>query len=439
MINALINVRAKLMRSQLARRFLGGAAWSVIGSIVSSGITLIMLILVARLLSKETYGQFIVIQTTLSMAGVFAGFGIGLASIRYTAALKVRDTARLGHILILAERAILGFGLLASIGLVLVSSWMATYMLNAPGLNVPLAISAGAVLFTALDSYQKSVLIGFESMRALAIGTVIGVIAGFPVMLLAAKYFGLQGTAVALVINSFLQASISRYQMVRELKKHMIHRRAKGCLSEWHVLWNFAFPALLSGALVAPAHWSVQALLANTPNGYAELAVLGIAMQWLNVIMFVPVTAARVVLPILTDHITKSDYGSSRGILLYAMGANAILAVPMAIIIGILSPHIMSLYGISFMHDYIPLVLAAITAALLAVQSPVGHLLAASSRMWLAALMNAGWAVVYVGLAYFLINEGATGIMLALCVSYIFHAIWTFWYANRYINFTISS
>ncbi len=112
MINALINVRAKLMRSQLARRFLGGAAWSVIGSIVSSGITLIMLMLVARLLSKETYGQFIIIQSTLNMVGVFAGFGIGLASIRYTAALRVSDTARLGHILILAERSILGFGLL---------------------------------------------------------------------------------------------------------------------------------------------------------------------------------------------------------------------------------------------------------------------------------------------------------------------------------------
>ncbi len=316
---------------------------------------------------------------------------------------------------------------------------MATYILNAPSLTVPLAISAGAVLFTALDSYQKSVLIGFESMRVLAIGTIIGVIAGFPIMLLATKYFGLQGAAVALVVNSFLQAGISRYQMTREFKKHKIHRRAKGCLNEWRILWNFAFPALLSGALVGPAHWSVQALLANTPNGYAELAVLGIAMQWLNVIMFVPVTAARVVLPILTDHISKNDHGSSREILLYAMGANAILAVPMSVIIGILSPHIMSLYGISFIHDYTPLVLATITAALLAIQSPVGHLLAASSRMWLAALMNAGWAFAYIGLAYFLINKGATGIMLALGISYMFHAIWTFWYASRYINFTIAS
>lgn len=439
MIGTIATAHAKLKASPLARRFLGGAAWSVLGSVVSSGVTLIMLMLVARLLGKEVYGQFVVIQSTLSMVGVFAGFGIGAAATRYAAELRTRNTVRLGHILTLAERTILGFGLLTSAGLVFAAGWMATHILNAPGLSVPLAISACAVLFTALDSYQKSVLIGFESMRAFAIGTVIGAAAGFPIMLLAASYFGLQGAAVAIVVNALLQASISRYQMARELQKYKVQRSAKGCLSEWSVLWRFAFPALLSGALVGPAHWAAQALLANTPNGYAELAVLGIAMQWFNVIMFVPGTAGRVVLPILTDHITKNDHNNSRRILLYAMGANAIVAVPMAVIVGVFSSSIMSLYGSSFEHDYVPLVLAAMTAALLAIQTPVGNLLAATSRMWLGALMNAGWAFIYVGLAYLLVNKGATGIMLALTIGYIVHAIWTFWFALRYSNLQLNA
>lgn len=424
MIGTLVTAHARLKASPLARRFLGGAAWSVLGSVVSSGVALVMLMLVARMLGKEVYGQFVIIQSTLSMVGVFAGFGIGAAATRYAAELRSGNTARLGHILTLAERTILGFGLLASTGLVFASGWMATHILNAPGLSVPLAISACAVLFTALDSYQKSVLVGFESMRAFAIGTVIGTAAGFPIMLLAASYFGLQGAAVAIVVNALLQASISRYQIARELRKYKVQRSAKGCLSEWPVLWHFALPALLAGSLVGPAHWAAQAFLTNTPNGYAELAVLGIAMQWFNVIMFVPGTAGRVVLPILTDHITKNDHGGSRRILLYAMGANAIIAVPLAAIICVFSPNIMSLYGSSFQHDYAPLVLAAMTAALLAIQTPAGNLLAASSRMWLGALMNAGWALVYMGLAYLLVNKGAVGIMLALGTGYIAHTIW---------------
>ena len=138
----------------------------------------------------------------------------------------------------------------------------------------------------------------------------------------------------------------------------------------------------------------------------------------------IPGTAGRVVLPILTDHVTNNDYGNSRKILLYAMGANALVAVPLAVIIGVLSPYIMSLYGKSFENDYIPLVVAVMTATLLAIQTPVGNLLAASSRMWLGALMNAGWALVYVGLAYFLLDRGATGIMMALALGYVAHTIW---------------
>ncbi len=91
MSGTLFNARARLAHSPLARRFLGGAAWSILGAVVSSGITLGMLMLLARVLGRETYGQFVVIQGTLGMAGVFAGFGIGTAATRYAAELRMRD------------------------------------------------------------------------------------------------------------------------------------------------------------------------------------------------------------------------------------------------------------------------------------------------------------------------------------------------------------
>jgi O-antigen/teichoic acid export membrane protein len=424
MIAVIIAASARLSGSALARRVLGGATWSVLGSVGSSAVTLLMLMLVARILGKEVYGQFVVIQSTLSMIGVFAGFGIGIAATRYAAEFRMSGTERLGHILTLAERTILCFGLLASTGMLFASGWMANHIFNAPNLSGPLAISACAVLFMAMDGYQKSVLIGFESMRAFAIGSMTSVIAGFPIMLLSANEFGMRGAASAILVNAMLQAAISRYQMTRELRKYKIHRGAKGCLSEWPVLWQFAFPALLSGALVSPAHWVAQTFLANTKNGYVEMAVLGVSMQWFNVTMVLPSAAGRVVLPILTDHVTKNDHRQSRKILLYAMGGNAILVVPMAALFCLFSPSIMSMYGSGFEQDNKPLVLAVCIAALLAIQTPAGYLLAASSRMWLGALMNAGWALIYVGLAYFLAKNGARGIMIALGVAYTAHTIW---------------
>ena len=54
------------------------------------------------------------------------------------------------------------------------------------------------------------------------------------------------------------------------------------------------------------------------------------------------------ILPILTDHMMSDDYGRSRKILLYSMGANALVAVPLAAIAVVFSPFIMSLYGKNF-------------------------------------------------------------------------------------------
>lgn len=431
MIGWFFIIQEKLRKSPIAARFLTGAGWSVMGSILSSAISLIMLMVLARLLGKIVYGQFVVIQSTLSMVGVFAGFGIGAAATRYAADLKTRNVTRLGHILTLAERTIFTFGLIASTGLVLSSEWMAVYILNSSDLRTPLAISACAILFLAIDGYQKSVLIGFESMRAFAVGTLVGVILGVPVMLIGAKYFGLQGASISLVINAFIQACVSRYQMTRVLRIHKIQRHADGCMNELPVLWRFALPALFSGVLVGPAHWCTQAMLANTPNGYAELAILGIAMQWFNIIMFVPGTAGRVILPMLTDHLVKNDHKSSRKILLYAMSANAVVTVPVVIVFSLMSPFILTLYGPSFADNSTSIILALMAAALVAIQSPIGNLLAASSRMWLGALMNAGWAVSYIVSAYFLVNRGAVGVMSAMMFAYIFHSMWVGYFAAK--------
>ena len=73
----LISLYSRLSNSPLAQRFLGGAAWSIVGSVTSNIINLATLMVVARLLGKENYGQFIIVQSTIAMVGVFAGFGIG--------------------------------------------------------------------------------------------------------------------------------------------------------------------------------------------------------------------------------------------------------------------------------------------------------------------------------------------------------------------------
>jgi O-antigen/teichoic acid export membrane protein len=421
---------ARLFRSPLARRFISGASWSIAGSVLSQGITLLTLVLVVRLLGKETYGQFVLIQSTLNMVGVFAGFGIGQTATRYIAALKLRDTRRLGHILALSQRTVFFFGAIMTGALALFSPQLASGVLNTPALAAPLSIAAFTVFFATLDGYQKSVLIGMEAMRTLANATVLGVAISAPVMLLAVHSYGLTGAAIGLVAGTMIQAGISLYLASREMKRFGIKPEPRECLREWPVLRDFALPALLAGALVAPAHWICQAMLANTPGGHAEIALLGVAMQWFSAILFLPSVAGRVVMPMLTDYIAAENHADSKRLLVLAVKANALVALLPAATIALLSPWLLSLYGPDFQNGSMVLIIAVFTAALLAAQVPVGNMLAAVSRMWLGLLMNLGWAAIYIGVAFLLLEHGATGVITGLGLAYLAHAIWTFSFAT---------
>ena len=266
-------------------------------------------------------------------------------------------------------------------------------------------------------------------MRAFAAGTIASALLAIPIMLVATQLYGINGAATALSAIALLQAGVSRYQMVREMHAKGICRYAKNLLSETSVLWTFALPALLAGALVGPAHWAAQAMLANTNNGYSEVAVLGIAMQWLNVIIFLPATAGRTILPMLTDYLASPDQKGSRYILLLAMAANTVVAVPLAAIVVLLAPAITGYYGSEFTHSATPVTVAAIIGGVVAIHLPFGQVLSAANKMWTATLTNGLWCIVYLIAAAALVERGATGILLALLLAYALHSVWTVWLA----------
>jgi O-antigen/teichoic acid export membrane protein len=433
------NVKAAQMEKyshpKMERRLIDGAGWSIAGSVLSQGITLITLLFVARILGKEAYGQFVLIQSTVNMVGVIAGFGIGQTAMRYVAAMKERDTVYLGQILAFSERTVFLFGTFMSVVLAIFSQQIASTVLNRPVLSTPLSIAAIAVLFSSLDGYQKSLLIGIEAMRSFAIGTTICVTLNIPIMLYAVSEYGVTGAAGALAVSTFTQAVISRYQSTRELKRIDVKPIVKGCLGASRVMHDFAIPALLAGIIASAAHWVCQAMLANTPEGFIEIAILGIAMQWFNVIQFLPSVAGKTILPMLTDYLVNQNHVDSRRLLRLAVKANAFVAIPLALMIALFSPLVLSFYGPDYQNSSVTLVIAAFTAALLAIQLPIGNMVAATSRMWLGVLMNTGWAIVYITAAYLSIERGSTGVIIGLCLAYMAHTIWTFWFAKYHFNF----
>jgi len=205
---------------------------------------------------------------------------------------------------------------------------------------------------------------------------------------------------------------------------------------ELPVLWKFSLPALLSGALVAPVYWICSAILVNRPNGYAEMGVFNAANQWYGALLFLPVTLGTSLLPLLSDRFGDGDKKGSAGVLGFMLRLNAIIVLPVVLGMSLFSPYIMRMYGPAYGHAWPMLIVVMVTAGLFAILMPVGDVIAASGKMWLGCIMNAGWAVVFISSTYLFVGRGlgSLGLASARLIAYGIHAVWTFWFAYRLIR-----
>ena len=69
-------------------RLARGVFWSMAGAVISRGLMLAAWVLVARMLGKTGYGELGMIQSTVGMFGVFAGFGLGLSATKHVAEFR---------------------------------------------------------------------------------------------------------------------------------------------------------------------------------------------------------------------------------------------------------------------------------------------------------------------------------------------------------------
>ena len=102
------------------------------------------------------------------------------------------------------------------------------------------------------------------------------------------------------------------------------------------------------------------------------------------------------------------------------------MVTPLVVVAIIASPYIMNLYGKGFGEGWPTLVVVLLTAGVVAVQTSVGQIIAASGQMWIGFLMNSGWALFFIVTTILLLDHGALGLATARAVSYVAHGTWTF-------------
>src|SRR5215472_8397801 len=125
-------VQARLRRiaaSPLSYRLLHGTFWSLTGVVIARLSGFAASILVARFLGRDGFGRLGVIQSTVAMFQVFAGFGLGLTATKYVSEFYKSERKRAGRIIGFSNLVAIVTGGVMSAVLFLSSDWLARHTL----------------------------------------------------------------------------------------------------------------------------------------------------------------------------------------------------------------------------------------------------------------------------------------------------------------------
>lgn len=425
-----------LDRSRIRGRFINGAFWSIVGSVISQGSSLAASIFSARILGNAIYGEMGIVISTIQTLALFASLGLGITVTKYVAEFCKKDIYRTGRIIGFSLIVVYVSSTLLAVALYVLGPYIAMHVLNAPHLSVALRWSSFLLWLTVVNGVQISILIGFESFKENAKINLFRAILYFPLTMAGIWLYGLLGgiwgqTLVLIIILIITQISINR--VYKDFGIRVIYI---DMLSELKILWKFALPVYLSGIIVGPIMWLGNTLLINKPGGYSEMGIFNAANQFRLLLIFLPAILGQAILPMLSSLIGENSIRDARKLLLVTVGSVAIVTLPISLLIIFAGNLIMSLFGASFNGRGDVLIIITLSAALLAIQTPVGQVLFASGRAWLGTAMNIGWASLFIFFSWYFINQqlGAKGLALGYLWAYAIHCIWTFAFAIFFLK-----
>jgi O-antigen/teichoic acid export membrane protein len=185
------------------------------------------------------------------------------------------------------------------------------------------------------------------------------------------------------------------------------------------VFWRFSLPAFLASFALAPALWACNALLANAPDGYAQLGLYTAADRWRLAILFVPTTVFRMVLPMLSNLRGSAHTASYRRVNRANLLLNLALVTAPALALCLLARPVMASYGRGFAAGWPILVVLAAGTIPEALNTVFGYPLVVGKRMWTRFGFDALIAAILLTLGLVLIPRwGAVGLAVAYVAAF---------------------
>ncbi len=411
----------------IAFSFAAGVYWSLLGAVVSRGLTLVATVLAARTLGAEGFGELGMIQNTQGLFGVLAGAGLGLAATKFVAEHRSVDPMHASRCILLTMLMSLVAGLFGAIIMCVYASELATYVMQAPHLVVELQVSTGLILFGAINGVQSGALAGLGDFRSIARLTILRGVFLFPALVIGVSSAGVMGGVIGLVLTEVVAVCTNQLVLAKAFPK-----RWKEAFSGPDVFADVAAMLRFSGLAVAAslattlAFWVVNVLLVNEQNGYVALGVFNAADRWRQLLLFLPATFSQLLLSMLSNMHGKKEADGFRKLFRVSLWVNiAVVAVPTGLLM-LVAPQAMNLFGTEYREGAMTLIILSGSTLAVVLNNILGQVLISKGAMlWRFAmdillsgvLALVAWLLVPIwkeqGLAFaYLIAYGVTAVAL---------------------------
>ena len=428
-----IRLIKRIRNNDIAARFLNGGFWSIAGAISSKAVVLLASIIVAHIVGKIQYGEYSIIRTTIFMFIALASLGVGATSTKYIAQYRNTDLQRAYNTYLVTSVFSTAFGIITAILVFFTAQVIATEQLNEP--NIATAIQCGAILliFCTVNGSQSGALAGFEDFKHIALNNFISSILELICILIGAICYGVEGAILGSGIGYVLLTILNHLSISKHFRRYNLSGWSRLKLSDFKIIWDFGLPAAMCNLVVIFALWYSRTYLVQL-GGFGEIAIYNAADQIKALILFIPGALSQMILPMLTNIRANGKIETYNKIFNYNVMINIGTSTVLSIIISILAPFILGLWGKTFVEP-MPLILLVASTIFSSFATVVGQAIASQGKMWMGLLCNLIWSAIVLALSLMFVNNGlgATGLALAILISYVIHGGYQYVYLKYFL------
>ncbi|MCW4010288.1 MAG: oligosaccharide flippase family protein [Candidatus Bathyarchaeota archaeon] len=360
------------------------------GLVVSTVISAVGTIFIARLLGSDLYGLYAVVLTVPNLVLIFRDWGITAAVVRFTA--QYRAEGRLDEIRSVYLSGIifeLILGLVLSVFSFVFADFLATVVFNRPVIAPLIQIASFSIFVSGLVAVATAAFTGYERMELNSI-MLIGqsVFKTALIIVLVILGLGTSGATIGFTAGTSIAGLIGLvliWTIYRRLPKPFSHKlEIKAYLT---AMLTYCLPLSFATiittllpqfyAFLLPIHYTTDNVMIGN---------YGVAMNFVVLITFFAQPVITMMFPAFSKLDAEKDKDSLRNVFQYSIKYASLLVVPVAALVMCLAePAVNTLFGGSYTA-------APLFLALLAIQ----YFYTAFGHLSLAGLLNGQGQTSYV-------------------------------------------